>query len=91
MQSRGKFTARHPSGHVGGLALEAPAGSLLGKGAPVKVPDELKPYLGTFYASFGRYKNTPFQVVFRNGRLAVDIPDQLVFGLLPPELVRCRY
>jgi CubicO group peptidase (beta-lactamase class C family) len=59
--------------------------TLLRKGAPVTVPDELKPYLGTFYANFGPYKNTPFQVVFRNGRLAVDIPDQLVFELKEPD------
>jgi CubicO group peptidase (beta-lactamase class C family) len=59
--------------------------SLLRKGAPVKVPDELKPYLGTFYANFGHYKNTPLEVVFRNGRLAVDIPDQLVFELKEPD------
>jgi hypothetical protein len=59
--------------------------TLLRKGAPVKVPDELNPYLGTFYANFGPYKNTPFQVVFRNGRLAVDIPDQLVFELKEPD------
>ena len=59
--------------------------TLLRKGTPVKVPNELKPYLGTFYANFGPYKNTPFQVVLRNGRLAVDIPDQLVFELKEPD------
>jgi CubicO group peptidase (beta-lactamase class C family) len=59
--------------------------TLLPRGAPVKVPDELKPYLGTFYATFGPYKNTPFQVVLRNGRLALDIPDQLVFELKEPD------
>jgi hypothetical protein len=76
-QSRGGLTT---------IRLEATIQeALLRKGAPVKVPDELKPYLGTFYANFGPYKNSPFQVVFRNGRLAVDIPDQLVFELKEPD------
>jgi CubicO group peptidase (beta-lactamase class C family) len=60
--------------------------TLLLRGGPaVKVPDELKPYLGTFYANFGQYKDTAFRVVFRNGRLALDIPDQLVFELKEPD------
>lgn len=60
--------------------------ALLTHGGPaVKVPDEMKPYLGTFYANFGPYKNTAFGVVFRNGRLALDIPDQLVFELKEPD------
>jgi CubicO group peptidase (beta-lactamase class C family) len=60
--------------------------ALLRKDGPaLKVPDELKPCLGTFYANFGKYKNTPFQVLFRNGRLALDIPDQLVYELKEPD------
>jgi CubicO group peptidase (beta-lactamase class C family) len=54
-------------------------------GTAVKVPDDLKPYLGTYYANFGQYKNTAFQVVYRNGRLALDIPDQLVYELTDPD------
>jgi CubicO group peptidase (beta-lactamase class C family) len=76
-QSRGGLTT---------IRLEATIQeALLGKGTPVKVPHELKPYLGTYYANFGPYKNTPFQVVFRNARLAVDIPGQLVFELKAPD------
>ncbi len=48
-------------------------------------PGELTPYLGAYYANFGTYKNTPFKVVFQNGKLAVDIPDQLVFELTDPD------
>jgi CubicO group peptidase (beta-lactamase class C family) len=59
---------------------------LLQRGKPqAKVPDEMKPYLGTFYANFAHYKNAPFKVVFHNGRLAVDIPDQLIFELKEPD------
>jgi CubicO group peptidase (beta-lactamase class C family) len=49
------------------------------------VPDELKPLLGTYYANFGPFKNAPFQVVFRCGKLALDIPNQLVFELRQPD------
>ena len=57
----------------------------LSKSAPVaQVPEALKPYLGTYYANFAHYKNTPFEVRFRNGRLALDIPDQLAFELKEP-------
>jgi CubicO group peptidase (beta-lactamase class C family) len=52
---------------------------------PAKVPDELQPYLGNYVANFGQYKNTSFRVLFRNGQLALDIPDQLAFGLKEPD------
>jgi hypothetical protein len=59
--------------------------ALLQSNGDVKAPDELKPYLGTFYANFGAYKNAPFRVVFRCGKLALDIPNQLVFELKEPD------
>jgi CubicO group peptidase (beta-lactamase class C family) len=59
---------------------------LLQQGKPRSpTPEALKPYLGTYYANFGTYKNTPFKVVFQNGKLALDIPDQLVFELTDPD------
>ena len=58
---------------------------LLRHGEAVNVPEEIKPYLGTFYANYGSYKNSPFQVLYRNGHLALDVPDQLVFELKPPD------
>jgi CubicO group peptidase (beta-lactamase class C family) len=59
--------------------------ALLHPGVSVKVPDDLKPYLGTYYANFSHYKDAEFNIVFRNGHLALDIPDQLVFELKPPD------
>lgn len=59
--------------------------ALLQKDGGEKVPDELKPLLGTYYANFGKHKNTPFQVVFRCGKLALDHPTQLVFELKEPD------
>jgi CubicO group peptidase (beta-lactamase class C family) len=77
-QSRGQVTT---------LRLETTIQSgLLHPGGPeAKVPDDLKPYLGTFYANFAHYKNTPFRVLFRSGKLALDIPDQLIFELKEPD------
>lgn len=57
---------------------------LKGEGAE-NVPDELKPLIGTYYANFGPFKNAPFQVVFRCGKLALDIPGRLVFELSEPD------
>jgi CubicO group peptidase (beta-lactamase class C family) len=75
-QSRGQATP---------IRLETTIQDALLKPGVAKVPDELKPYLGTFYANFGPYKNAPFQVVFRCGALALDIPNQLVFELKEPD------
>ena len=50
-----------------------------------EVPDEMKPLIGTYYANFGPFKNAPFQVVFRCGKLALDIPSELVYELMEPD------
>jgi CubicO group peptidase (beta-lactamase class C family) len=50
-----------------------------------EVPDEMKPLIGTYYANFGRNKSTPFQVVFRCGKLALDHPNQPVIELKEPD------
>ena len=49
------------------------------------MPDEMKPLIGTYYANFGPFKHTPFQVVFRCGKLALDIPGDLVYELREPD------
>lgn len=50
-----------------------------------EVPDRMKPLIGTYYANFGPFKNAPFQVVFRCGKLAMDIPGELVYELMEPD------
>lgn len=59
--------------------------ALLQREGSDKVPDEMKPLIGTYYADFGPFKNTPFRVLFRCGKLALDIPSQLVFELKEPD------
>jgi CubicO group peptidase (beta-lactamase class C family) len=77
-QSRGQYTT---------IRLEtAIQDNLLRRGGQAAtVPDDRKPYLGTYAANFGQFKNAAFQVLFRNGRLALDIPDQLVYELKDPD------
>lgn len=59
--------------------------ALLQPGDAAEVPDEMKPLIGTYFANFGSFKNTPFQVVFRCGKLALDIPGDLVHELREPD------
>ena len=73
-------------GQVSTIRLETTIqDALLQREGAGKVPDEMKPLIGTYYANFGPFKNTPFQVVFRCGKLALDIPSQLVFELREPD------
>jgi Beta-lactamase len=73
-------------GQVSTIRLETTIqDALLQREGADKVPDEMKPLIGTYYANFGPFKNAPFQVVFRCGKLALDIPSQLVFELREPD------
>jgi CubicO group peptidase (beta-lactamase class C family) len=59
--------------------------ALLPRAGAGNVPDGMKPLIGAYFANFGPFKNTPFQVVFRCGRLALDIPSELVYELREPD------
>lgn len=77
-QSRGQATAIRMESILDREILHA--------GQPVTpIPVEWKPYLGTYFANFAHYKNSPFRVLFQNGHLALDIPDQLVYELKEPD------
>lgn len=52
---------------------------------PEQVPEELKPYIGTYVANFANFRNTEFTVLIKNGRLALDIPGQMAFELKDPD------
>jgi hypothetical protein len=51
----------------------------------VEVPDELEPYLGTYTALSGPLMYKQFEVLVQNGRLAVNLPEQIVVELEPPD------
>ncbi|MHC4826043.1 MAG: serine hydrolase domain-containing protein [Planctomycetota bacterium] len=48
------------------------------------IPEMYKPYLGVYLANFAAFNNEEFTVKVVNGRLAVDIPSQVVFELHDP-------
>jgi hypothetical protein len=77
-QSRGQGT---------GIALEDAIDHLLihPNREEVELPDELKPYLGTYTALTGPLMYKPFEIVVQNGRLAVNLPDQIVVSLEDPD------
>jgi CubicO group peptidase (beta-lactamase class C family) len=45
------------------------------------VPAEYMEYVGTYNANFGPFRNEPFEVLWRDGGLALDIPSQFIFAL----------
>jgi len=57
----------------------------------IEIPQVYKPYVGTYIANFGPYKNAKFGVLVRNNRLAVDIPGQTVVELKEPDEEGLRF
>jgi hypothetical protein len=47
------------------------------------VPAEFSPYLGTYIADWANHMKEEFVVKFRNGKLALDVPSQMLFELAP--------
>ncbi|MHC4825618.1 MAG: C69 family dipeptidase, partial [Planctomycetota bacterium] len=54
----------------------------IGAEPSASVPPSLQPYLGRYYAT---YKEETHTVVIREGRLAIDVPGQMVYELLDPD------
>lgn len=79
-QSRGQAT---------GIGLEAEIDRLLiNPGAAEQVadvPEAYAPYLGTYTAHSGPLMNREFTVLEQNGHLAIDLPEQFVVELEPPD------
>lgn len=50
-----------------------------------RAKEQYAPYLGTYVANFGPFRNAEFEVTVLNGQLAVDVPNQLVFELKEPD------
>jgi CubicO group peptidase (beta-lactamase class C family) len=75
-QSRGQVTT---------IRIESTIQDALLKIGKTPLPTEWQAYLGSYQAPVGRPSKLPFRVVARCGRLALDIPDQLVFELKEPD------
>lgn len=67
-----------------GLVFDALVGEWTEDAAPAAMED-FTPYLGSYTANFGPFKDATFEVLVQNGRLAVDVPGQMVYELLPPD------
>ena len=71
-----------------GVALELVSSTLLGEWPDVAAQDDgedFEPYLGRYVANFATFSNEVFTVLEKDGRLALDIPSQMVFELKPPD------
>jgi hypothetical protein len=45
------------------------------------VPEEYAELLGTYTADFGPFRREPFEILWRDAQLALDIPSQFIFPL----------
>ncbi|MCC7387280.1 MAG: beta-lactamase family protein [Phycisphaerales bacterium] len=52
--------------------------------APVS-DEDFGPFLGDYTANFGSFKGATMKVLVQNGRLAVDVPGQMVYELAAPD------
>jgi len=50
-----------------------------------RVREQYAKYLGSYTANYGPFRNAEFVVTVQNGRLALDVPNQLVFELEEPD------
>ena len=55
------------------------------------IPEEFKPFVGTYIANFGPFQNAEFKVAVRKNKLAVDIPGQMMVDLKEPDKDGLRY
>jgi CubicO group peptidase (beta-lactamase class C family) len=74
-QSRGGATVIRLEAEIERLLLDPPAG------AGLEMPAEFAEYLGIYTANFGPFRNEPFEILWRDGSLALDIPSQFIFVL----------
>jgi hypothetical protein len=76
-------------GSTSGIKLESKIDELLIHPEVKEINDRARvrfaPYLGSYTANFGIFRNTEFIVTVQNGCLALDIPNQFVFELEEPD------
>jgi len=74
-QSRGGITPIRLEAEIERLLLD-PA-----PGPAAEIPVTYGDYLGTYTANFGSFSDEPFEVIWRDGDLALDIPSAFIFVL----------
>jgi CubicO group peptidase (beta-lactamase class C family) len=79
-------TASLLQSQVGPMVFEAMLGDAHRPGdAHTAGAEDYQPYLGVYIGSFGPFQEAPFRVFLEKGKLAVDVPQQGVFELTPPD------
>jgi hypothetical protein len=73
-QSRGGPTPIRLEAEIQRLLLDPPQ-------MQAEIPVAYGDHLGTYSANFGPFVNEPFEVIWRDGALALDIPSQLIYTL----------
>ncbi|MEX1344800.1 MAG: serine hydrolase domain-containing protein [Candidatus Limnocylindrales bacterium] len=74
-QSRGGSTPIRLEAEIARLLLEPAIGPA------AQVPHEYADVLGTYTADFGPFRREPFEILWRDAQLALDIPSQFIFPL----------
>lgn len=74
-QSRGGSTPIRLEAEIQRLVLDASMEPTL------EVPADLSDFVGTYTADFGPFRSEPFEILWRDNELALDIPSQFIFGL----------
>ena len=74
-QSRGGSSPIRLEAEIGRLLLEPSTGPTL------EIPVAYGEFLGTYTADFGSFRNEPFEIIWRDDQLALDIPSQFIFPL----------
>jgi CubicO group peptidase (beta-lactamase class C family) len=73
---------------IGALVFEALLGAAPAAAAgvtPAAPAEDSTRFLGTYVANFFQFKGARFEVLARDGKLAVDVPSQTTFELGPPD------
>jgi CubicO group peptidase (beta-lactamase class C family) len=74
-QSRGGSTPLRLEAEIQRLLLEPSTGPV------AEIPVGYGDFLGTYTANFGPYRNEPFEILWRDNGLALDIPSWFIFPL----------
>jgi CubicO group peptidase (beta-lactamase class C family) len=82
-QSRGQATGWRLQAAIDRLLIHP--GEEIVQTAGTEVPERFKPYLGVYVANFANFRDEEITVKVHNGRLALDVPSQIVFELEEPD------
>ncbi len=74
-QSRGGSSPIRLEAEIDRLLLDPPAGPL------ARATEAEADLLGVYTANFGPFRDEPFEILWRDGQLALDIPSQFIFPL----------